>query len=238
MQLGLPIPSSATTQDPESNAERRVDVERLREVIEPLTCAHGVTLVQVEWSGSVLRVIIDGRADGVAGSVDGEGLEPVFSQGGVTLEDCARVSRDVSTALDVADAIGGAYSLEVSSPGADRPLVTGADYRRCVGRLAKCKLIAAAPDGQMVLRGTILGATATSVRIEVDGNEHETLLTNVREAKLVFVIGASPKPNTKQARRQVRRPSAHKPGKSATAARSATSPKSAKPAKPASARQR
>lgn len=136
-----------------------------------------------------------------------------LAQGGVSLDDCVHVSRDLSVALDVADLIPHAYRLEVSSPGADRRLTTSADYSRNVGRLAKCKLIAAAPDGQMVLRGPILGATETSVRIEVDGKTHEALLTNIREAKLVFEVGGAPKPGK------------HKPGKNKPAKTNGSHPR-------------
>lgn len=240
--------------EPKSSAGRRVDGAALREVIEPVTLAYGLELVALEWSGDLLRVIIDrstvagaplaGGASSLGAPVaevpvagmpvadapvaDAPVAEPPvaavalagaarvkaprgkapraqapraqapLAQGGVSLDDCVHVSRDLSVALDVADLIPHAYRLEVSSPGADRPLTSAADYARNVGRLAKCKLTAPAPDGQMVLRGPILGATATSVRIEVDGKAHEAFFTNIREAKLVFEVGGAPKPGKKR----------------------------------------
>ena len=114
---------------------------------------------------------------------------------GVTLDDCAAVSRDLSTALDVEDLIDLKYSLEVSSPGLDRPLQTARDFARQAGRLVKVKLIAPAADGQMALRGDILGASPEedTVRMEVDGKTHVVATDNIRSAKLVFELPAQPK---------------------------------------------
>src|SRR5690606_20069475 len=96
-------------------------------------------------------------------------------------------------ALDGDEIIDHAYNLEVSSPGLDRPLRSERDFRRQRGRLAKVKLHEPAPDGQRVLRGTILEADAAGLRMEVDGNLHRVPFDNITEARLVFEIGAQPK---------------------------------------------
>src|SRR5262245_45405780 len=103
-----------------------IDRESLEQVCERTLASLGYDLVAVDFrrepSGWVLRVYID-RPDGV----------------NITVDDCAAASRDLSTALDVADPIDRAYSLEVSSPGLDRPLVRERDFVRFVGRRARIR---------------------------------------------------------------------------------------------------
>src|SRR5207253_8490460 len=101
------------------------DAERVREIAERVAATSGLEVVEVEFRGSgksrVLRIVIDKPPAGE-------------DRGGVTHEDCANLSREVSTILDVEDAVpGGSYLLEVSSPGLDRKLFRPADYERFVG---------------------------------------------------------------------------------------------------------
>jgi len=165
---------------------RQVDVDALRAFVQPVVVAHGLELVDVEWAsargGQILRVYIE-RPD-VSGAT---------RRAGVTVDDCAAISRDLSTALDVEELIDRAYHLEVSSPGLNRPLKTIEDFRRQIGRLAKVRLLAPAPDGQTVLRGTITGANDTGFDMDVDGNGHQVALQSVRDAKLVFEVGGQSK---------------------------------------------
>src|SRR5690348_9661657 len=99
--------------------------ERLLGLLEPAVEALGFELVELEFhgqgGGSLLRLYIDKAA-------------------GVTVDDCEQVSRQVSAVLDVEDPLPGAYTLEVSSPGLDRPLRKQADYARFAGRQAKLEL--------------------------------------------------------------------------------------------------
>lgn len=82
----------------------------------------------------------------------------IDKEGGVTLDDCAGVSREVSALLEVEDPVSGAYYLEVSSPGLDRPLKKAADYERFVGRLLKVKTYEKLdPDGRGHERKTFVG---------------------------------------------------------------------------------
>lgn len=184
-------------------------LEHVRAVAARLAPDHGLELVAVEWTanraGRVLRVIIDrSLEDDVAPPPAGADV-PV--RPGATLDDCVRLSRELSRELDEDERIDHAYSLEVSSPGLDRPLREAADFRRQVGRLAKVKLETPAVDGQSVLRGTIIHADETHLRMRVDGNEHEVELGNVREAKLVFELGTKPKPGNAAKRKQSRKAS-------------------------------
>jgi ribosome maturation factor RimP len=160
-----------------SAAPPRFDADRVRALVEPLVAARGFGLWDIEWTGSVLRVFIEHPAQ----------LDDPLA--GVTLDDCVHVSRALSAVLDEVDLIPGAYSLEVSSPGLDRPLRTANDFKRQLGRLAKCKLKEPASDGQMALRGTILSASAEAIAMEVDGKHFDVRLDNIREAKLVFELG-------------------------------------------------
>jgi len=135
---------------------------------------------------------------------------PAAGGAGVTLDDCVRVSRDLSTMLDLEDPIEQAYALEVSSPGLDRPLRQIADFQRHIGSLAKLKLAEPALDGQSVLRGTIQAAANETVTINVDGNDHGVALANIKQAKLIVDFGTTKQPNraskrAKGARRKQRK---------------------------------
>jgi ribosome maturation factor RimP len=105
--------------------------------------------------------------------------------GAMTVDDCASVSRSVSAVLDVADPIGGAYTLEVSSPGIDRPLIRVADYDRfagCEARVELSRLI----DGRRRLQGRLLGTDHDVVRIDVAGDERRVAFADIQRAKLVL----------------------------------------------------
>lgn len=143
--------------------------ERLHAVIEPAVTALGYELVGVEHLSqgrhSVLRIYID-REDGV------------------TVDDCARVSHQVSGALDVEDPIKGQYTLEVSSPGLDRPLFTIDHYRRFAGELAEIRL-AAPRDGRRKFKGILRGVEGDAVIIEVEGEAVALPLNEIEKAHLV-----------------------------------------------------
>jgi ribosome maturation factor RimP len=166
-----------------------VDLDRVRAAITPALAARGVSLVDLEWTteraGWTLRL-----------TIEREGAPPLpgapFSAG-VTLDDCADVSRDVSAVLDAEDLITPSYSLEVSSPGLDRPLRTRADFARFVGLLARVKLARPAPDGQRLLRGALEPAPEGLVAVLVDGKRVEAPFADVVEANLVFDPAPQPK---------------------------------------------
>ncbi|WP_226857931.1 ribosome maturation factor RimP, partial [Acidithiobacillus caldus] len=105
-------------------------------------------------------------------------------EGAVTIEDCAAVSRQLSVWLDVENPIAGAYRLEVSSPGLDRPLKREADFQRFVGALAEIEL-RGLRDGRRRWRGRLLLASPGSVALDVDGVRQEFLLAEILKAKLV-----------------------------------------------------
>ncbi len=103
----------------------------------------------------------------------------------MTVEDCALISRQVSALLDVADPIAGAYSLEISSPGIDRPLVRPEDYDRFSGHEAKIEL-SRPKNGRKRFRGRLAGAANGVVRLATANGEEELPLDAVAKAKLVL----------------------------------------------------
>ncbi|MCX5375516.1 ribosome maturation factor RimP [Streptomyces sp. NBC_00091] len=124
--------------------------DRLRGLLEPLVAAKGLDLEEIELSKAgkrrMLRIIVD-------------------SDEGVDLDECAELSREISDKLDETDAMGeDEYNLEVSSPGADRPLSEHRHYVRATGRLVKFQL---GESGELIAR--ILGVDDEGLDLEVPG---------------------------------------------------------------------
>jgi len=196
--------------------------DRIIEAIEPVLRAHGLAGVELIWrtdgQGRVLQVTLESLPIPAGSSPEGaspEGASPEATSeeaaggspgpvGGVTLEVCSKVSRDLSTALDVLELIDGKYRLEVGSPGLERHLYGLADYRRFTGQRAKLKL-ASAIEGQYVLLGKLNGVDAEDrVLIVVDGVEHAVKLEDVRSGQLAIdwqEMGFSPTPRQRAGRR-------------------------------------
>jgi ribosome maturation factor RimP len=129
-------------------------LEKLRPVAQRVVGSYGFDLFELqlrrESIGWVLRIVIDYPTRfGEDGSVL---VDPV--ERSIGIDDCQRVSQDLSAVLDVEDVVEGHYTLEVSSPGIDRPLREANDYRRFVGRLAKV-VVREALDGQKHFEGRI-----------------------------------------------------------------------------------
>lgn len=103
---------------------------------------------------------------------------------GISVDDCADVSREVSALLDVEDPVSGHYSLEVSSPGVERPLFEPAHYRQFVGDRARVYLYAPVDGGRRKLTGTIVEADDDQVVIEVDGENIAVAFDDIRRANL------------------------------------------------------
>lgn len=124
------------------------NVEHIRAVAERVARDRGLDVWDIqsrrETQGQVVRVFIDRP---------GPASSPEES---VSIDDCAEVSREISTILDVEDLVPSAYTLEVSSPGLDRPLRGVEDYRRFAGRLAKV-VVAEPVDNQKAFEGRLRG---------------------------------------------------------------------------------
>lgn len=124
-------------------------------------------------------------------SASGRGLLRVYIDlpGGITLDDCERVSRQLSAFLDVEDPIPGSYMLEVSSPGMDRRLRRPEHFRRFLGAEVKVELNAP-KEGRRRFRGELKEAEEDHIVVEVDGVSWELPLEAIGTAKLVPDLGA------------------------------------------------
>ncbi|HKY90118.1 MAG TPA: ribosome maturation factor RimP, partial [Nevskiaceae bacterium] len=113
---------------------------------------------------------------------------PSLAEGGearaVSIEDCEAVSREVSAQLDVEDPISSNYTLEVSSPGIDRPLFGAAQFARFQGESAKVTL-RLPQDGRRRLQGRIARVEGENVAFDVDGSEIVVRADNIEKARLV-----------------------------------------------------
>lgn len=160
---------------------------RLAAIVSPTLESMGYELVRVAVLGRerpTVQVMAD-RADG--------------SQ--ITVEDCETISHTLSAVLDVEDPIPGAWSLEISSAGIDRPLTRAKDWSRFAGHLARAETVAPI-DGRRRFSGTVLGADDTTARMRLDdGSEIVLPLDTIRRAKLLLtdaLIAATatpPRPN-------------------------------------------
>ena len=151
----------------------RKDLQDLWTLAEPYVRDAGFDLIEVQFgrepTGWVLRLFID---------------VPPGAGGAIGHEDCERVSRDVSAALDVADRIPHAYQLEVSSPGLDRPLRRERDFARFAGHDARVRLVEGV-DGRRNFSGTLRAAADGRVEIECDGRSYQLPIDDVAKANLV-----------------------------------------------------
>jgi ribosome maturation factor RimP len=145
--------------------------ERIAKLITPAIEAMGFELVRVQVSGSQ-RPTLQIMAEPSNGRV-------------MSVDDCAEVSRAISAVLDVEDPIAGAYSLEVSSPGIDRPLVRPKDYERFIGHEAKIETNAPI-DGRKRFKGPIKSVDANAVELTVDGADIRMPFAAIHKAKLVL----------------------------------------------------
>lgn len=148
--------------------EKAAQIERM---IAPSLAAMGYDIVRVLLTGGqrpTLQVMAE-RADGQDMSVD----------------DCAEISRAVSALLDVEDPIAGAYTLEVSSPGIDRPLTRPADFQRFAGFEARVETRQPV-EGRKRFRGRLLGLEGDSVRIATPEGEAALPVDDILRAKLVL----------------------------------------------------
>lgn len=146
-----------------------VDRDTLTALIEPAVEALGYELVGVEYRPSarhaLLRVYID-QAQGIG------------------LDDCERVSHQLSALLDVEDPIDVAYDLEVSSPGLDRPLFRARDFQRFAGERARIRLRAPL-EGRRNFKGVLRGLEGQQVLVEVDDELVRLPFEQIDQARLI-----------------------------------------------------
>jgi ribosome maturation factor RimP len=107
----------------------------------------------------------------------------IDAEAGITVDDCERVSRAVSEVLDAEDPVAGQYTLEVSSPGFERPLRTAAHFARFVGETVFVELVQP-QDGRRRFKGALVTAGAQAIEVEVDGRKHVLPIAGIRKAHL------------------------------------------------------
>jgi ribosome maturation factor RimP len=139
--------------------------ETLLKLLEPAVETLDYELVELEFQGGVLRLYID-------------------KPQGVTLDDCQKVSQQISAVLDVEDPIPGAYTLEVSSPGVDRPLRKLADFQQHAGERVRIELLLPL-DGRRRFTGTLRGTESDHVMVEVDGSLCRLPYSQIGRARVV-----------------------------------------------------
>jgi len=109
----------------------------------------------------------------------------IESDAGITIDDCEKVSRQVSALLDVEDPIAGEYTLEVSSPGLDRPLFSVSQFTAFAGEVVSIKLRSPL-DGRRKFKGSITAIDGDQICIEVDGEEFTLDHGDIEKANVVF----------------------------------------------------
>lgn len=143
-------------------------VERVFAIVDPILSHEGMELVDIEYrresSGWVLRLIID-------------------KEGGVTLNDCTQISREVGRHLDVEDFILVPYTLEISSPGLTRPLKKERDFIKYRHSLIKLKTLHPL-DNRRHFKGRLLGVSEGDIEIETEGRVFRIPLSNIMKANL------------------------------------------------------
>lgn len=145
-------------------------VEKIRLLLAPILESMGLSLWDMEFQRQgphwLLRIYLDREA------------------GGVTLNDCELVSRDLGAALDVEDIIPHSYSLEVSSPGLDRTLSKPEHFARFAGSMVKVKIFEPI-NGQKVFRGRLLGMRGDAVQVELEtATVLDIAVSNIAKASL------------------------------------------------------
>ncbi|MBV9656075.1 MAG: ribosome maturation factor RimP [Acetobacteraceae bacterium] len=157
---------------------------KLAALIAPSIEAMGFELVRVAVMGSRDRPTVQVMADRADGHL-------------ISVEDCETISHAIGALLDVEDPIAGAWNLEVSSAGIDRPLSRAKDWNRFAGHLARAEAIAPI-EGRKRFSGIVLGADQTHARMRLDdGTEIALPLADLRRAKLVLtdaLIAATAQP--------------------------------------------
>jgi ribosome maturation factor RimP len=143
-------------------------IDNVREILDSLLLGEGLELVDVQYRregrGKILRIYID-------------------KQGGITIGDCAKISRELGTLLDVHDIVPGSYTLEVSSPGLDRSLKKPKDFERFTGKKVKIKT---KNDIQQrkVFVGRLLDFINDEALVEVDGCTYFIPYNEIEKANL------------------------------------------------------
>ena len=145
--------------------------DALWEMVEPVVTGLDYDLVEIEYLSqdgiNILRIYID-------------------QETGITADDCAKVSLQLSALFDVEEPVRSRYNLEVSSPGIDRPLRKKSDFERFAGNRIKVKMtMPIGLENRRNFTGTLIGVEADKAKIEVDGEEYELPIAAIEKARIV-----------------------------------------------------
>jgi ribosome maturation factor RimP len=147
--------------------------DQLRELLAPVVAGVGYQLWELEYhprsGGGLLRLYIDSPADS--------------SEGGISLDDCERVSRAVSETLDAADPIPSHYTLEVSSPGLDRVLRTREHFERFAGERVRLEMMQPI-EGRKRFAGRLLGVGESDITLELESGRISLPIEDIHRARL------------------------------------------------------
>lgn len=162
-------------------------LRRLEEIIRPVVEGLGYECWAVDFSSqgkhSMLRIYIESLVQPDKDNADEEGKQ-VERESGISLEDCEKVSRQLSGVLDVEDPIGSDYTLEVSSPGMDRPLIKLAHFERFKGHHVALRLRMPF-EGRRKFSGVLSGVEGNDVVLQVDQEEYLFPLEGIEKANVV-----------------------------------------------------
>ncbi|MFI5314412.1 MAG: ribosome maturation factor RimP [Myxococcota bacterium] len=166
----------------EANTAMYRDIpESLLRVVEPVVRAHGLELVDAALgrgpTRSLLRVVVD--------TPQGDGR--------VRVDECAAVSRELGHGLDVSELIGGAYTLEVTSPGVDRTLAREIDFERAVGRKIALETRSAI-DGRRRFKGELVAFDGAVATLRCDGGDARIAFAAIERAKSFHPFDTPQKP--------------------------------------------
>lgn len=148
--------------------------ERVRQLVEPLVADLGATVYDVEHAGGVLRILLQ-RSEGLDMAV------------------LTQATRAISAELDAADPLPGSYTLEVSSPGLERPLRTVEHYRGAVGEQVRLKLRAGV-EGDRRLDGELVAVSDQDVTVRTDSGDRTVAVSDVERARTHVEWAPPPKP--------------------------------------------
>ena len=152
--------------------------DRVRDIVVPLVAAAELSLYDLELNGGVLQVMVD-------------------APGGADIDAISRLARAISRALDEHDPIDGKYTLEVGTPGLERPLRAPAHFASAMGATVKVKT-KPGTEGERRIEGTVTAADDTSVTVRAaDGTERRLHHDDIERARTTFEWGGQPKQDRK-----------------------------------------
>ncbi|MEN6440140.1 MAG: ribosome maturation factor RimP [Syntrophobacter sp.] len=148
-------------------------------LLEPVVVSKGMEIIEVEYRresiGWVLRLFID-------------------NQSGISVDDCATVSRVASDVLDMADLISNSYHLEISSPGLNRPLRKWEHFQKQIGNIVEVRTTVPVEQKRRNFKGILKEASPEQVIIECDGKDHAIEIGGIERAKLLYFESSKRKP--------------------------------------------